>query len=519
MGEVKFVLDNIYNSYPLVLKAERIIDNKKEEIAFPLKAILSKRRKKELSEDQLRVFQEYLNNQPKKFIDDYWNMLKVTYETIETLYIQDNDYMVRKRIKELLSHFDIDDIREFLLKKGYAPPSSIKRVYDLEAERNGLFTREQTFIKEEYLDLMAVSVVLKSILGPIGKLSDIKSESYGDYLEYNIYSRLSTHPLFKSRYFTKYNNFVSKSAGGLKNSTDEKVRNIKTITSSENMISWFRAIGVINVLLPSSLLDDNEQRNLVTKVFKIVKERLRVGSTANINDKSISNTSNGKDDEESLLESYRANSEHFLALSEELKVITTDFDKMTKFIGSEIDEEALANARSFLESYKDRRVRFSTAQLAIIGWVCYKIIDPRGIRHLNLQSILNLLAVTYSWLMKNNFEYLALLVTATMIIDNDDSMIMMGAVKKSRLLVENKEKILELYKNSNNLFENNNSNEDNNVVLKTLNSLTKEFFSSNFRFSADEETIERITGSKNRLQILDKDLINKIAELIIYINK
>lgn len=119
-------------------------------------------------------------------------------------------------MRELLSYMDITVIKEFILREGMTAPDRLKETFNMDNEKNAIESRDQTYLKSEFIDLMTI-VIASKVLIP---LTDMLIKQYTHEALFIILKRgykefTQTEPMLRlERFITSH---IDKTSGGEEN--------------------------------------------------------------------------------------------------------------------------------------------------------------------------------------------------------------------------------------------------------------------------------------------------------------
>jgi hypothetical protein len=134
--------------------------NNKEDTIFSISNFTAKeQQKKLLKPDILTLFNGYIEHHRMN-------------DRLEALYLQmfkDLDGVpsrasVQYYMKELLMFMDVTLIKEYIVKCGMNAPTNLKREFNFDNEKNAIESRDQTYLVDEFIDLMTVVIGTKVLI-------------------------------------------------------------------------------------------------------------------------------------------------------------------------------------------------------------------------------------------------------------------------------------------------------------------------------------------------------------------
>jgi len=512
-----FTLLNTYNKLPLVIEID---DNGKEgtNLEFIIGPLINKRNKDELNPDiQFKLLNSYLDYKGDIYKKELYN-LYLNADQVIMGYITKSDIypLPTKIVHNIINHFDMLDIFNYL-KDVYKlpPPANLMETFDTQYETDKLGSRVQTYLKDDYLELAALEIVIKAILPVIAHFGYVKaSEMSIMHREAILFNFIKTHKIMKVPAMIKLSGLIEKLVSKTANDGElEAIRTIEKQLPKEDVVEYVLAIVVLQRVSISPLIRDNANENIVTKVYNYVTNKLKVKADVS---KSIRNKkpmsdieSNASDDKESIVESYRVLSKFPVATHVELNWSVSDIGMIVSQLPVEIDPKLLLDAiqltKGFLTSNIDK------SQISILGVIFKHIIDPRGLEQVNIDSIVNLLGVGFAYLWTINHKHLALLLTSVASIKLDTVMTINTTVNRNRISKEIKDNLQKWFPY--NRIKNVTTNI--NVVEEAINEMANNMYTMRWVPLAPHAYINEVIEDGNINKILPADLKLKLAELII----
>jgi hypothetical protein len=288
------------------------VSYKGKDIDFTIGTIISKRNKDELDGKQFTLLNEYLNYKGEEFKAElFQRLVNADDEIIMSINQADLHPLPYQIIHPILDMFDLMDIFNYI-KNVYRikAPSNLMEEFDPQIEQDGRGTRIQTYLKDDYYELAALSMIVKVTIGPLCHFAYIKSSEINTiHKEYILFHFFKNHHLFWTAPMTKLLGLVEKlvelpTAGP----EAESVRILEKQIAKEDMNIFILAIVVIQRISIAPIVDDNENRNIITKVYNYINNKLKSSgdvSKSVRNKTPLTDTESGGGDKESIIESYR----------------------------------------------------------------------------------------------------------------------------------------------------------------------------------------------------------------------
>ena len=425
-----FTLTPISGMNPMV-----IAKHKDQELSFPVRYIINRRLREPVNEDKVFfLLNEYIKSKGTDYQDRLFETLKKSSEAIEMEAFKPNlEPFPIQPFHNVLDMFDLEDIKNFLKEKRLiTPPSRLGDVFDTSIELNEKGTRVQTYLKEDYMELIALLVALKSIFGLIGKYTAIKAEllQNNPYREYILLQLIITHPIAKSNAFKKVFLSITKLVERVMSDNNKYIIRILEKNISRDAIpEYIMGKVIVERLFTNNELDDTNNKSTITKIYKYASNQLKSKSdVSNIKVKYYNQTSE-EGESESNLESLRTPSNITMGNIQEFRV----YANMPYAILDKLGLSSYKKDFNKLNKYfKDKFNLYLPLQesIYISSWIIKNVMDPRCIFYLKLDELINIITIAYIWLKKNELYGLATLLVS---YQNFDSHINVSSTYASKI--------------------------------------------------------------------------------------
>lgn len=413
----------------------------------------------------------------------------------------------------------------YFIKNIYKLPSlrNLNENFDNKIVADGLGTREQTYLKDEYLELIALSQVLKTIIGPIGQFAnDNPMELNPKTIHHSLSGFFLDHPIAESRPFKKLEGLINKIMETLsRNKEESDIRIIENGLAKEDIPIAALATALIQKVAMAVTIDDNESKNIITRTYNFINNKLQNKgdtSTAIRPKNSTIDTDSGDSDPESKLESYRIVSElskgSVVELNWSAKKEIISINKRYNFYNTE-DEAILKDALMFTEILKTSKLNIT--QIRLLGWIFKDIIDPRSIDYILINGVVNLIAFGFVYLWKNDFKDLALLLTAKS-TSNNDSLEFNATTNIARIPKEIKSE-LDFYYPFKKVIVSNTGNKEVNLAEEATRIVTEQMFKYEWVYTAYTNYIIEVNKNISDKVVVPSNIKIRLAELILHTNK
>lgn len=383
------------------------------------------------SKDQDDIFQAYKNI---RFVfDDIWDRNQLT-QKLYTL------------VAELLDKHNLKDAQHWILFHSniYFPDATIlKTEYVVSVDRPG--TREQTYLKEDYIKLITMSMVLRCMVPIWGEfIGRTRAEAGTIFKEFYAFRLLNNSQLASSEAMDKLKTYVEYSTAASKN----KAASIIGGVSSEDFPLWVLGLVVTRKVCVGDIRGLDSLTTLITFIYNFIHNKIMsIDNSFNagagmIKDKSFEELSQDGEKNLSRLEGYKAKQELAAGDIIALEFSVSDPFAIANRLAPGIDLELVRSALKTTEILNNNRIFDS--QIILLQWVMKTVIPTKGVVYLCKTSVVRLLAVCQAVLWHRGHKELAGLCTAVA-SDNKNEMQISGVDSRARIPKEMIDEIHQLF--------------------------------------------------------------------------
>lgn len=490
------------------------------DLEFILTPMISKRNKEELEDPiQFSILNSYVKYKGKDYEDQLFQLIRKAHDDVlDTIYAQGLEPLPYHIVTPILDFMDLDDVFKYLKYEfKLKPPARLPEVFDEQIESDARGTRIQTYTKDDYLQLAALATILKVAMLPVFNYASIKQKDLSlVHREYILFYLFRYHKIYQSEPMQKLYGLVAKLIEQNTGSKDtESIRVLEKQVPKNELPFYVLAMVIIQKVSIATLVDDNSDKNIVTKIYNYVNNKLK--STGDVS-RSIRNKTTLKDQDdtqesESLIESHRTTEKFDKGTLEELdwavesveKILNQMPEKQKANIDIKIVKDAEAFCKQFL--YSDIQ-KIQTQLLAIIF---KSIIDPRSIDYIKIEGIVNLITVGFAYLWSINCKVLALILISQIPPGTSDLEYIHSTVNKTRLSKELKEELDFFFPYKRVI----NAETTANIVEELINTMSQDIYSANWKPVCEDHYLVEGIGTDNYLQLVSSDVKYLLAEFII----
>lgn len=450
-----------YNYDDETIEIEEDVDNanknksnyKKEEktfnLAFTMALFRKGRRRTELYDDPspFDILNRYLsrcdNEKIENIFNFYYNCRKIldeekSYQTISNLLTIE----ITKLSKVVL----VDDMIDWVKKySSIVIPSDLKKDFDDIVDKS-LVTRERTYIREDYIELLAWVLCLRFIAPVWSTYAEKTGNDYGTIWKlYYAYDLLSESDYVKCRPAERFSNYVKITIPPTIDYNSIIIRGI----SKTDYPRWVLAATAIRRLSLANI-DDINATSLIKIAYKYITQQTEkefaglvkvIGSEDGVSpsDNDTISALEGYSSRQTLSDGDVRLAIHYLSYQ--------NIPNIVNQLESDLPVELVYQAYSaFFRDSVNSLVSspIEEPQLILTQWIINKVVAARMLRYVDRESLLVAMAITSAWYWHNGFYSLSLLNTAVK-VDNAESHQVTGTEKRSRIVRSKREALFEYY--------------------------------------------------------------------------
>ena len=443
---------------------------------------------------QFTTLNAYLDYKGDAFKEALFNVIQKSYDIVESYMTMPIELFPYQAIDSIIDMLDFDDILYFV-KHVYKlpPPKHLQDVFEEKIERDARGSRDQTYLKDDYLELATLAIIVKATVGPIclyGKLKETQiRQEIKEYALFHFYR--NNEKIYNYPPMVKLKKFIEKLIEQSDNGNfEEKKRTLEKGIATEETSVYLLGIVTIQKLATAILERDNEVKNTVTNIYNFVNSRLKATNsiTKTIRDKEpMADIDSATGDKESFAESLRVYGDLSPGMAIEMDWAVDTVDKIMNQLPdnfkSVISQEVLKDAIVFTREFRTESIE--RCNIDFLSFIFKCIMDPRSMEYVRLDSIINLKAVGFAYLWGLGFKNLAVLLVSTSVPTVYDTVAINATMNKPRLSKDLKEQLDQLFPYRRNI----NDDTSENVAEKTVSELVKEYEAKNWRTLAYDKYV------------------------------
>lgn len=505
-------------------------ENPLDKIHFEVQSIIPKKTEDGNSgEYQLNLLNAFINFKGTEFKIDLFRRYREAYELLEGMIIIPSvTPLPTKIIHNILEVFNLQEIEEFLVKVyGLRAPSTLLNEFTTTQKDVSGYNKSQTYIKQEYIELMCFIVKIKAVLGPIGYFAVIKQNYLNSKLkEYILFNFISTSTLVKTKPFIKLEGLATAlMETGAIDKTAESIRVIENSIPKEETKNYILSLIIIQRLLSVNVNEDDDQKHLINVLFSFINSKLKPNNdvTKSIRPKLLSVAMDGDNvDTESTLEACRVGTTHPLSTPIKYNWAISDYDLIKRdfsnngycnfdnngrgvYISHELLEDNSNSAKEFLNTKSI--IRINDTHLTLCGIIFKTIVDPRGMDLIKIENLYNLIVIGSSYCQALGFKTLSRLLLGYVENTTEDLFNLSTSPNRSRITPALKDQINDLFPLGRNI----NNDSVVNIVEEMINNISNTILNQNWRTLQNRKYLDGLSSNN----FLPLDFKIELSEFIV----
>lgn len=465
--------------------------------------------------EQLNLYIASLNINDQKQLYSLYNQIRYNFDN--TISYKELVANLKQIIGEISTHLNIDHVYNWI--KNYSNiriPDGFDTTYEHNINNNK--TQEKTYLKEDYIYLMAYCIVLKAFVPIWGEyINLIRKEIGTDFKEYNSFQLLSSTNYVNSKPYQRLLTYIEHII------SEDMFNNYNIINniSSEDYnyyifcLTSVRRLAFIEIKNVGNFTDDDNRLNIVTFVYKFIKQKIK-GNVSNpkniVKDKNTISASIDENSKISVLEKYKIKTDISLEDIVELEHSVSDPYAIAQRLSSNINFSILEE--SLRTSMMLNHAKIPDTSIRLLQWVMKPVISPRGVLYVSRPVLVKLLGVLEAVLWARGYKYLALLSTSQKIV-NEGVINVFSVDSKNKIppeLIQQLEKLYPFIKPAKTTKALKNENR---YIINTIDSFSNNMSSHILKMTANEKLIEEVFGSNNRKLNVTQDIKTMLAKLFV----
>lgn len=408
------------------------VSHKNGELTFSVNSLIARLQPSYLKTPlQFNILQDYIIS---------YNLSKTLFELYQKAY--DTIYSIPKLsdihriISEIIQALDYNMLKIYISDR-YTQyiPAGIPNTFRKQDELDGIGSEDQTYIRQEYIELMTYTSIIKAIAPILAMSYEINPDLYPQNTYIITYMRMINETdLVNTPAHEKLYRFVDKHISCMIGPQDMNLLALSRQISEDDILDYVMG-AVIFKRLPIVRYDEN----IVDLIYKTA--RWTVDRKQQPKDRVTVKNTNAGEAEEGILDSYRSSTGLTIGELAEYDMVVSDPHKLLRHIGGD-RFDILEDALEFFAPFNQPGIRVNNFSFFITKAILHKAIPSPALNYVSKQYTANMLAVAFAYLYPNIDKELALLLTIREV--EDDTIVTPPPI--SRVSGEVADKLMEVYK-------------------------------------------------------------------------
>ena len=506
-----------YNVELLVKDTKILIKHKKEDVEFNIEELVNRRIKDSIDKDMYKILNMYVEWKGEAFKDELFRRYVQSHNDIIDSIMSDSLDLPYEITDRILDMFDYEDMRNFIINHNLVRvPQTLMDVFNEDIEINKEGSRVQTYLKSDYVNLVALLNVLKSVVPVLGMYAEVHKQTIAkNYKEYILIMFILKHPISDLEPFQKMVGYIKKLINNIKSNEEElQMRLIKKGIDEENLVYSILGGVLLEKMLLTDETKDTDTKNLITKFYSYASGRLNIKNnpTGNLKIKSKFKINPDGDDTESVIESYRTPTDITPGFMEEFVFATSNIKRLYDWLSDKKNYQLLETFRSSVETIHPVYLPLINIKIAFI--LAKNVVDPRAYNYVGANEIRNVLAAVATVLWEKDFKLLSAILSSS---KAPEDMIVVNYNTKLKLEDFYKDLINEKFKI--NIYNKKPKTDEitkiENLGDKLLNEISTEMIKNNYICKLPESMIEEAVGHINNLIPVPNDIKPTLIDAIL----
>lgn len=420
---------------------------------------------------------------------------------------------LNKKVIELINFHSFERAYQWIMfEADIAIPSNFDNEYIHSIDRQG--SREQTYIRSDYVKLITLALILRTLLPIWGEfIARTRQESGTTFKEYYAFQLLNRADVLKSEPFQKLVVYIERTVGEDKSNPSTIIEGI----SSEDFSRWMMALVIIRRLSTGDIRGLDARANMVTYIHKYITAKMKGSDLApdSMVKAKLYDDGGGGDIESKLSSLERYKIKHDISQGEitELEYIISDSKRIAYRLSANMTDELLERSMQSTQILMNHDI--IEPQMTILRWIFKKIISPRGIMYLDKRTIVIAMGVLQAVLWARGHKYLSLLVTSH-ILKHDNFIYIGNTDSRQRITKDMQAELDSLYPHFKIIGGKKTGLKPVNLATRSIEMVADNFSMFTWSMTADEELIKEAFGNCNSRRIqVPSDIKLRLARLVI----
>jgi hypothetical protein len=462
----------------------------------------------------------FWDKQPMEVQDQIFEVYKRIHITFDEIWeTEDLARALLPQIAELCALHKLDDVRSWIdFHSDIAMPHNLNEEYG--DSHSAIGTRDRTYLREDYKQLVVLSVVLRPMLLVWGEYVFRTEKEHGtNWKEYKAFQLLSQSYILAEGQcppMERLQKYVELSLPQTKEFDSAILDGIST----EDFSTWVLALVVIRRLTIGDISGTDPDFNLVAFIYRYVGQKVKGHDHSfmgMVKPKIPESQSGDSENNLSKLEGYKVKQEIPAGDIAIVEHYISDTTKLALRVCPELKEN-LGILLESLDAVKQlTNEHIWDPQLALIQWTLEDAVSPRAFPYLSKKSVLEAMGVAQAVLWQRGHFELAGLMTAVA-QSNAQELQLTGVIPQARIPANMVEELNKLYPHARRQSGKQKSQKEKNVAVLGIDHVTKQLREHEWRLTVPAGWLAKVVQNTNdRRYAVPYDIKIKMAKLAIEI--
>jgi len=480
--------------------------------------LIDRSRTREVSTDTTFQFiNEWLSTQPTATQESMFELMVLMRHALETQFVTIECIgVLQDYLGQLYKLVDMVNLRQFVTQhKEIHIPSSIIVTFDQSTQISG--TQSQTYDREQYLDLITLSLALRLAYPIFVNFISAHSRVVGNtYKEFRALSLLNRSKLISDRAMDKLRLYVDTSM------SRSQIKDADSINVSgcgmDDFPKMILADIVVKKLSCADVRGTDSKATMISAIWQLVKGRLDMRNlppTQRVVYKSGTEGGNdGGGGGNSGIEEVKTRGAFSIADGAVIQVQCDRWRDLAFRLEPQLNPEFLEAVVSATTDALST-VIISRCQLVLCGWVISPVFSTQALVEINKEQLSRMIGLSSAVLWHRGYHLLSGLVGATC-LPQDVAIGGAAFTPRNRITDERMQKIELLYSHLKPKERADVRTKKPHMILTAINTLAGLFASEKWRFSLPDDQVKVLTGSPHiRVIPVHSDIANVLAQYVI----
>ena len=420
---------------------------------------------------------------------------------------------LKHRVNDLVNKHNLDKLQDWVsIKSAIRIPDDIAVQYTDNIDNNN--SRSKTYIRRDYIQLVTMSLFLRTMLPIFGEYIFHTRSSVGtQFKEQAAFQLLAETTVNTSKPMLRLKEYIEAIVDKDKHDSGKLLQGI----SSEDFSHWMLSLICVRRLCTCDIRGVVPKSGLCPLIYKFIMNTRNPDNNFEnqVKDKGRpEDKGSNSNDGISMLERYKIKTnislEDVVAISFSIHDIHGIADKLT----SRIDHMQLARSLETCQQLQTERML--EPQMTLLRWVLKPVASPKGLMYLPKMTCVNLLGLLEEVLWATGHKYLALLATSYAMNSAND-MLVSPVDSKMRVSKELQDELSKYYPYTRLANSKRADGKEVNLAAKSIDLLTDSLAMYSWRSTADESRLKEVFGSTSRRFPILPDIKTHLTKLVIEI--